>query len=347
VLLAEVGYDRLTMDAVAARARAGKTTIYRRWPGKAELVVDALNSLKGVPEVPDTGSLRQDLRALAESITSAEGQFGAQVTVGMVNALAHIRYDIVAERSRSGSAGVVRRASMIRARGAGEVSKTRGRGGRSLDSSRDLALREAALVLLAEVGYDRLTMDAVAARARAGKTTIYRRWPGKAELVVDALNSLKGVPEVPDTGSLRQDLRALAESITSAEGRFGARLTVGMVNALAHDGELRRVFGDKFIAPRMAGFRTVFERAVARGEMRAAVPLALGRFRPLQRRHKVGAAHPHIDPRHPGGCHGSGREQALQRRVRGRPPASQSHDDADLGDHHRRHKDPPPAFVGA
>jgi AcrR family transcriptional regulator len=156
---------------------------------------------------------------------------------------------------------------MSRAYGVGEVDKARGRGGRSLDSSRDLVLREAALVLLAEVGYDRLTMDAVAARARAGKTTIYRRWPGKAELVVDALNSVKGAPEIPDTGSLRRDLRALAESITSAESRFGARVTVGMVNALAHDGELRRVFRDKFIAPRMAGFRTVFERAVARGEM--------------------------------------------------------------------------------
>jgi AcrR family transcriptional regulator len=156
---------------------------------------------------------------------------------------------------------------MSRAHRASGVHQARGRGGRYLDSSRDVVLREAALALLAEVGYDRLTMDAVAARARAGKTTIYRRWPGKAELVVDALNSVKGVPEVPDTGSLRQDLRALAESITSAESKFGAQVTVGMVNALAHDGELRRVFGDKFIAPRMAGFRAVFERAVARGEM--------------------------------------------------------------------------------
>ena len=152
-------------------------------------------------------------------------------------------------------------------RGAGEVDKTRHRGGRYLDSSRDLVLREAALALLAEVGYDRLTMDAVAARARAGKTTIYRRWRNKAELVVDALNSLKGVPDIPDTGSLRRDLRALAESLTSAESRFGAQVTIGMVSALARDGELRRVFGEKFIAPRMAGFRTVFERAVARGEM--------------------------------------------------------------------------------
>lgn len=156
---------------------------------------------------------------------------------------------------------------MSRAHGVGEVSQNRHRGGRSLDTSRDLALREAALALLAEVGYERLTMDAVAARARAGKPTIYRRWPGKAELVVDALNSLKGVPEISDTGSLRQDLHVLAESITSAESKFGAQVTIGMVNALARDAELRRVFGEKFIAPRMAGFRTVFERAVARGDM--------------------------------------------------------------------------------
>jgi AcrR family transcriptional regulator len=156
---------------------------------------------------------------------------------------------------------------MSPARAAGDVDQVHHRGGRYLDSSRDPILRETALVLLAEVGYDRLTMDAVAARARAGKTTIYRRWPGKAELVVDALNSLKGVPDIPDTGSLRQDLRVLAESITSAESRFGAQVTIGMLNALAHDAELRRVFQEKFIAPRMAAFRTVFERAVARGEM--------------------------------------------------------------------------------
>ncbi|MGH3125959.1 MAG: TetR-like C-terminal domain-containing protein, partial [Streptosporangiaceae bacterium] len=142
---------------------------------------------------------------------------------------------------------------MSRARGAGDVDKTRHRGGRYLDSSRDLVLREAALALLAEVGYDRLTMDAVAARARAAKTTIYRRWQGKAELVVDSLNSLKGVPDIPDTGSLRDDLRALAECITSAESRFGAQVTIGMVSALARDAELRRLFGEKFIAPRMAG----------------------------------------------------------------------------------------------
>jgi AcrR family transcriptional regulator len=56
-LLAEIGYDRLTIDAVAARAHASKPTIYHRWSGKAELVVDALGCLKGAPPLPDTGSL--------------------------------------------------------------------------------------------------------------------------------------------------------------------------------------------------------------------------------------------------------------------------------------------------
>jgi len=144
-----------------------------------------------------------------------------------------------------------------------------------LDGTRDSVLRQVALELLAEVGYDRLTIDAVAARARAGKPTIYRRWPGKAELVVDALNSLKGASTVPATGSLREDLYAVAASLTDKEGRFGTRLTVGMLNALTRDAELREVFEEKFVLPRLGVFRAVFDRAVARGEMSSAHDLDL------------------------------------------------------------------------
>lgn len=141
------------------------------------------------------------------------------------------------------------------------------RQGRPLDASRDEALRAAALELLADVGYDRLTLEAVAARARAGKTTIYRRWPGKAELVVDALVSVKGPLEFPDTGSLAGDLRAVAHGFASPENRFDARVTIGMLTALARDAELREVFRKRFLEPRMMGFRTLFQRAVARGEI--------------------------------------------------------------------------------
>ena len=75
-MLAEVGYDRLTMDAVAQRAKASKATLYRRWNSKAKLVVESLARMKTTPEMlPDTGDLRTDLidgvlRAWAASPTT-------------------------------------------------------------------------------------------------------------------------------------------------------------------------------------------------------------------------------------------------------------------------------------
>jgi AcrR family transcriptional regulator len=139
--------------------------------------------------------------------------------------------------------------------------------GRQLDTSRDAALRVAALELLAEIGYDRLSIDAVAARAKASKMTIYRRWSGKAELVVDALTSLRQPGEVPDTGSLRGDLEALASTTDSPDVRFDAKLVLGMVSALARNPELRQVIREQFIGRGGARLRQVFERAVARGEI--------------------------------------------------------------------------------
>lgn len=139
--------------------------------------------------------------------------------------------------------------------------------GRPFDASRDVALRAAALELLAEIGYDRLTIDAVAARARASKVTIYRRWSGKAELVVDALSCLKPSMAVPDTGSLRGDLEAIARRSASSDNRFDAQLMIGLVTALAHDSELRQVVRERLIDPHRARLKQVFERAMARGEV--------------------------------------------------------------------------------
>jgi AcrR family transcriptional regulator len=139
--------------------------------------------------------------------------------------------------------------------------------GRQLDPSRDAALRDAALELLAEIGYDRLSIDAVAARAKASKMTIYRRWSGKAELVVDALSSLEKPGEVPDTGSLRGDLEALASRTGNPDVRFDAKLVLGVVSALARNPELRQVIREQFIGAGGLRLRRVFERAVARGEI--------------------------------------------------------------------------------
>src|SRR6202046_5994516 len=139
--------------------------------------------------------------------------------------------------------------------------------GRHLDASRDAALRDAALELLAEIGYTRLTMEAVAPGAKASKMTIYRRWSGKAELVVDAIGSLRKRGEVPDTGSLRGNLEAMAKTSDSPDVRFDAQLVLGLVTALARDPELRQVIRAQFLGRGGVRLRQVFELAGGRGEI--------------------------------------------------------------------------------
>lgn len=146
------------------------------------------------------------------------------------------------------------------------VATTR-HGGRHLDVSRDDALREAALRLLAEIGYDRLTVEAIAACAGAGKATIYRRWSGKAELVVDALTCAKQDVEAPDTGTLRGDLVALSRRSSKEKARLDTSVMVGLVSALPHDPELRAAFQERLVAPHVRELTAVFTRAVERGEI--------------------------------------------------------------------------------
>src|ERR671937_591346 len=88
-------------------------------------------------------------------------------------------------------------------------------GGRG--AARETAILQATLELLAESGYDQLTIDAVAARARCSKATIYRRWPDKAALVVTAVRRHAGQPAAaaPETGSLRSDLLAALAAMRS------------------------------------------------------------------------------------------------------------------------------------
>ena len=94
-----------------------------------------------------------------------------------------------------------------------------------VEGDREQEILGATLEILVEAGYDRLTMDAVATRARASKATLYRRWNGKATLVIDALMSQKAPLVAPvDTGSLRGDLLAMfTDGVTEsrdATGRF-------------------------------------------------------------------------------------------------------------------------------
>jgi len=143
----------------------------------------------------------------------------------------------------------------------------RHRGGRRLDSSRDDELRRATLSLLAEIGYERLTMDAIATSAGAGKATLYRRWSGKAELVLDAIACAKNRVTLPDTGSLYGDLMALFEQGPEIDSEFDAQVMVGLVNAMARDDELRAAFQELMITPILLILTEIFHAAISRGEI--------------------------------------------------------------------------------
>lgn len=140
--------------------------------------------------------------------------------------------------------------------------------GRQLDDTRDADIRRAALELLSECGYDRLTMEAVAARAHAGKATLYRRWPGKAELVVDAVTCMKQTGEADvDTGSLRSDLRALFIGYLGALDEFHIGLMSGLMTALKRNPDLAAAYEKHVVATKLAAIKAIFARAQARGEV--------------------------------------------------------------------------------
>lgn len=147
------------------------------------------------------------------------------------------------------------------------VGPTSGRTPRS--EARTPAILQAALAVLIDVGYDRLTMDAVAARAKAGKATLYRRWKGKAELIAEAVTKLKAdcLPPPPDSGSLRGDLAAVAAMITTRKSREELCVMQGLAAALPQDPTLAALFQRSFLDRRAADMAELFRRAQRRGEI--------------------------------------------------------------------------------
>jgi AcrR family transcriptional regulator len=134
--------------------------------------------------------------------------------------------------------------------------------------ARDAAICDAALALLSEVGYDRMSMDAVAARAHASKATIYRRWPGKRELVLDAVRS-RTPSELtpPDTGSLRGDIVATLRLMADGIGGQDAALMAGVLRAMRSTPDLAFCVRAEVLEKRRYIGRTLIERAIARGEL--------------------------------------------------------------------------------
>lgn len=137
-------------------------------------------------------------------------------------------------------------------------------------SGRDAAICDATLALLLEVGYDRMSMDAVAARAHASKATIYRRWPGKQELVLDAVRARGvGLTVAEDTGSLRGDLVATYRSAIHGSAADDADLIAGVLRAMRTTPELADCVRSQVIESKCDVSRVIVARAIGRGELPA------------------------------------------------------------------------------
>jgi AcrR family transcriptional regulator len=143
--------------------------------------------------------------------------------------------------------------------------------GRKRDHTRDPEILAAALEVLAETGYDGMTVDMVAARAKAGKATLYRRWPSKAELVIDAVVCLKrgsvDYDQLPDTGTLRGDLIAMIKPHSIEDGEHKLKIMAGLVSMLSRNPELADAANRAIVEPRAAINRILMRRAAERGEI--------------------------------------------------------------------------------
>jgi AcrR family transcriptional regulator len=136
----------------------------------------------------------------------------------------------------------------------------------------------AAADLIAERGVDNLTIEDVAARSGVAKTTIYRHWPSRGPLVIDAVRSCWSHLPTPDTGDLRTDLVRLFEGMVRVDlSSLAGRIMPSLLSCAGRDPELDRLtreLGEERARP----VREILARAVARGELPASVDeeVALG-----------------------------------------------------------------------
>lgn len=116
--------------------------------------------------------------------------------------------------------------------------------------------------------YADISVETIAARAGVHKTTVYRRWGSKAELVAQALaGAAAAAIEVPDTGQVESDLRALSRSVGAVlADPGGAAITRGLLAGAAESAEIAALM-DRFWATRLAAISAIVDRAEVRGEI--------------------------------------------------------------------------------
>lgn len=149
------------------------------------------------------------------------------------------------------------------------------RRGRPRDPGVDEAVLAAAVELLADAGFARLTMEQVAARAGVGKASLYLRWPNKVALVAEAIQHRSGVvPSVPDTGTLPGDMRTFLRTLLRTFGA-ASRAMAAVVGEVDNHPELRAAWRQGLSSALTDCVREIVDRAVARGELPATTDLDL------------------------------------------------------------------------
>lgn len=145
--------------------------------------------------------------------------------------------------------------------------------GRKRDQSLDTRILEATICILADVGFDSMTMDMVAAQAKAGKATLYRRWPSKVELVRDAMICMsKGsvdLETLPDTGHLREDLLALVKSHSIEYRERKLRVLAKLGSYFAEHRQATQEANAGIFGPWIEVNLSLMKRAIERGELPA------------------------------------------------------------------------------
>lgn len=138
------------------------------------------------------------------------------------------------------------------------------------------ALQRAVRELLDDVGYRALTIEGAAVRSGVAKTTIYRRWPSKAEMVFDlVLHSSAELPAMDDRGNLAGDMEALSARIVAlVAGPLGRRIFPGLICDIASDDTLMQRFRSTFVADGRNQIAQVLERSARRGDLTDATAAA-------------------------------------------------------------------------
>jgi AcrR family transcriptional regulator len=143
-----------------------------------------------------------------------------------------------------------------------------------ISAAREREFLNATIEILGEVSYEELSMDLVAARARCSKSTLYKLWPTKPELVAAALYETRPMrPEEVDTGTLRGDLLTMVGLLAATSDKITA-LFAALGHAMLTDEDLARAVHTSLLEPWFADLIGFVDRAVERGELPSRPPAA-------------------------------------------------------------------------